>query len=133
MSDFDKWFRLYMLNKTESCLDRDILRWAKPLLEVGFNLQVSNAHKSHALPFKGAMKYLKLEQENAKLKEQLGELRLSIPHIDGTKDSYISRISKANEMLENIREYSIIYTPIREGIEDVINVLNGEHETKDKI
>jgi hypothetical protein len=69
-----------------------------------------------------------LEKENAKLKEQLAELRLSIPHIDKTKDSYISRIQKANEILESIRKHSVVYTPIHKVIEAVINILNNEQQ-----
>ena len=126
MSDFEQWFNQYMLNKTDSCLDRDILRWAKPILEVAFDLQMLYRFQGYTLPFKGSKKYLKLEQENEKLKEQLEELRLSIPHIDNSKDSYIARIEKANEMLENIREYSVVYTPTHKVIEAVINTLNNE-------
>ena len=81
MSEFDKWFNEYLINKTESCLDRDILRWAKPILEVAFDLQMLNRNQSYTLPFKGAKVYLDCQQENEKLKEII-ELLLSMKTLD---------------------------------------------------
>lgn len=59
-SEFDSWFTSYLLHKTASCLDRDILRWAKPVLEMGFNMQdeMRNENKNGGLEFKGSQSIL---------------------------------------------------------------------------
>ena len=38
-NEFENWFHSYLLHKTASCLDRDILRWAEPVLKMGFKKQ----------------------------------------------------------------------------------------------
>lgn len=38
-SEFDKWFTSLLLHDKSSCLNRDILRWAKPILKHGYELQ----------------------------------------------------------------------------------------------
>lgn len=66
---FEMWFQNYLLHKTASCLDRDILRWAKPILKVGY-LEQDNLNKysfDSELEYKGSGKYLLLEEENKKL------------------------------------------------------------------
>ena len=40
------------------------------------------------------------------------------------------RIDKATEMVHNIREYSLVYTPIAEGCQEVLRVLKGRDEKK---
>lgn len=55
--EFDRWFNRYLLSKTDSCLDRDILRWAKPILKIGFYMQKES---NNELEFKGSQKILDL-------------------------------------------------------------------------
>ena len=72
-SEFDKWFTGYCLHKTASCLDRDILRWAKPILEYGFNLQEKD---EDALEFKGANMFLdKIQEQKFKIIELENRLK----------------------------------------------------------
>lgn len=59
---FQRWFNHYLLNKTDCCLDRDILRWAKPILREGFILQ-QNTPDDEGLEWKGAQVYVDAYKE----------------------------------------------------------------------
>lgn len=69
LGDFEKWFKTYLLNKTTSCLDRDILRWAKPVLKYGYEMQCLTD-----LEFKGSQVLLDAAHENAKLLDLLNKI-----------------------------------------------------------
>lgn len=82
---FDKWFREYCLNKTDSCLDRDILRWAKPVLEIGYNKQDIN---EAPLEFKGSQSILdQLKQEKQRREDAEKALEFYAEKKNWRKDS----------------------------------------------
>lgn len=99
-SGFDKWFRHYMLHNTESCLDRDILRWAKPVLKVGFDLQA----RDNKLEFKGAQVYL----DNARIIQQL-QSRLKEAEVVVELADDIETVDGYYLFLEAVRQYKQKY------------------------
>ena len=90
--EFDKWFHTYFLHKTASCLDRDILRWAKPILEVGFKLQARDGK----LEFKGSKLYLEMAKEFARIIESG-----SVATLSSSEDEFISELQTKIESLNH--------------------------------
>lgn len=107
---FEIWFQNYLLHKTASCADRDILRWAKPVLKVGFLMQERDWEDD--LEYKGAGKYLTayLAQEKlldiADLAKCLADQCIASAEADGRK----------------------ITTVIEKNIVEKYNALLAEHE-----
>tara|TARA_R110002051_G_scaffold315922_1_gene394927 strand:- start:41 stop:415 length:375 start_codon:yes stop_codon:yes gene_type:complete len=61
---FNSWFHSYLLHKTASSLDRDILRWAKPVLKYGYDLQCLTD-----LEFKGSQRFIDLEIDSNRISQ----------------------------------------------------------------
>lgn len=49
-NEFNKWFQKLMLAGTSSCFERDVLRFAKPILKIGWIM----AENNQELEYKGA-------------------------------------------------------------------------------
>ena len=52
-------------------------------------------------------------------------LETDIINLEAENEELKRRISKTTKMVHNIREYSLVYTPIAEGCQDVLRVLKG--------
>lgn len=73
---FEEWFQYYLINHTESCNDRDVFRWAKPVLELGFKVQsYTDIDLDGSQELIDAWMNKTLEPQNDELKKEIAKLK----------------------------------------------------------